>query len=224
MVPMDARERVLRADRVNAVLSGVRAARGKAKSLQLAMQLEALSGRLCSQTIWCALIDELVSEPNPTARLVSSDHRGRLVLTKLGDIREREYLRFKHAPPAFFSQDTARPMNPWSTEATMNELITLAIIDSFDQQPWSGPIADEFIRRTGREIREPTLQSLLKRLQERGLIEAERSRLVSGRGGKPRLRFDITRAGQNLLADVAALLVREPDVAAAELAAVKKEP
>jgi hypothetical protein len=145
----------------------------------------------------------LLDEGNPAVRLVRRQMHGRIALTKTGEAREKEYLRIDGVPAAYITRDLSRPANPRVIKMAASELVVLAIIASFDEMAWSGPISDEFVRRTGSKMSEPTLASLLTRLKNSGLIEATLSQSL--RGGKARSRFEVTKCGSATLEDLAIL-------------------
>jgi PadR family transcriptional regulator PadR len=96
------------------------------------------------------------------------------------------------------------------------QLVLLAIIQlgekstsgSSQTEVYGVPIVEEIERRTGRQVADAAVYVTLRRLEQKGLVEAWKSAPTAERGGKARRCVRVTPLGRTLLKDSRTALER----------------
>lgn len=80
------------------------------------------------------------------------------------------------------------------------QLVLLAIIHLGESgEVYGVPIVKEIEKRTGRQVADAAVYVTLRRLEQKGLVEAWKGDPTAERGGKARRCVKVTRAGTTLL-------------------------
>lgn len=77
-------------------------------------------------------------------------------------------------------------------------LLTVAILDG---SAYGISILEEIESRLGRNVSLGALQTVLKRLEEKGLLQSEFGEATKIRGGKRKRYYEITSSGKQILSD-----------------------
>lgn len=77
-------------------------------------------------------------------------------------------------------------------------LLTVAILDG---KAYGISIIDEIESRIERNVSIGALQTVLKRLEEKGLVQSEFGEATAVRGGKRKRFYEITSSGKQMLAE-----------------------
>jgi DNA-binding PadR family transcriptional regulator len=91
------------------------------------------------------------------------------------------------------------------------QLVLLAIIHlghELKDEVYGVPIVEEIERRTGRQVADAAVYVTLRRLEQKGLVEAWKSDPTPERGGKARRCVKVTAAGRTLLSESRSALDR----------------
>jgi DNA-binding PadR family transcriptional regulator len=91
------------------------------------------------------------------------------------------------------------------------QIVLLAIIhlgEQRDADVYGVPIVDEIARRTGRQVADAAVYVTLRRLEQKGLVEAWKSDPTPERGGKARRCVRVTPHGRTLLSESRTALER----------------
>jgi PadR family transcriptional regulator PadR len=84
------------------------------------------------------------------------------------------------------------------------QLVLLAIIhlgEELKDEVYGVPIVEEIERRTGRQVADAAVYVTLRRLEQKGLVEAWKSDPTPERGGKARRCVRVTAQGRTLLSE-----------------------
>lgn len=84
-------------------------------------------------------------------------------------------------------------------ELTVSEQHTLLAIMRQHPNAYGVSIRDEIKERTGKEYSFGSIYAVLERLEDRGMIESREGQATASRGGRKKLYFTITGAGQKAL-------------------------
>ncbi len=79
------------------------------------------------------------------------------------------------------------------------EEIVLLIVAILNGKAYSVSIIEEIGERIGRDISLGAVQTVLKRLEEKGLLRSDFGDTTKARGGKRKRLYEITASGQRLL-------------------------
>ena len=85
------------------------------------------------------------------------------------------------------------------TDLTLMEQQTLLGIMRLHPDAYGVSIRDEIKLRTGKEYSFGSIYAILERLEDRGMIESREGQAIASRGGRKKLYFTITGAGQKAL-------------------------
>ncbi|UCG86904.1 MAG: helix-turn-helix transcriptional regulator [Gemmatimonadota bacterium] len=83
---------------------------------------------------------------------------------------------------------------PIASLGEFEQLVLLAILQ-LEDEGFALSILRELDRRAGRRVSRGALYKTLERLEEKRYVEWEVEETTPGRGGHPRRRFTVTRAG-----------------------------
>lgn len=86
-----------------------------------------------------------------------------------------------------------------STDLTLVEQQTLLAIMRLHPNAYGVSIRDEIKARTGKEYSFGSVYAVLERLEDGGLITSREGEATAARGGRKKLYFTITGAGQKTL-------------------------
>jgi PadR family transcriptional regulator PadR len=81
------------------------------------------------------------------------------------------------------------------------EQIVLLAILRLDKDAYGVSIRAEIAARTGREPAPGALYTTLDRMEEKGMVRSWMGEATPQRGGRPKRRFAVTRAGRSALVD-----------------------
>lgn len=86
-------------------------------------------------------------------------------------------------------------------QTTLGELeeIVVMIVAILDGEAYSVGIINEMKDRLDREVSLGAIQTVLKRLENKGLLKSEFGRATNERGGKKKRLYEITAEGQEII-------------------------
>lgn len=90
-------------------------------------------------------------------------------------------------------------MNQYLGEFEEVVLLTVAVLHT---EAYGIAIVDEIERRLNRKVSLGALQTVLKRLEQKGLLTSVLGEATKVRGGKRKRYFTVTPTGQNMLSEV----------------------
>ncbi|ARN77061.1 PadR family transcriptional regulator [Nonlabens spongiae] len=87
------------------------------------------------------------------------------------------------------------------SQTTLGELeeIVVMIVAILDGEAYSVGIINEMKERLDREVSLGAIQTVLKRLEKKGLLKSEFGRATNERGGKRKRLYEITAEGQEII-------------------------
>lgn len=90
-------------------------------------------------------------------------------------------------------------MNQYLGEFEEVVMLTVAVLHT---EAYGIAIVDEIERRLNRRVSQGALQTVLKRLEQKGLLTSVLGEATKVRGGKRKRYFTVTPLGQNMLSEV----------------------
>ncbi|SEI37639.1 Transcriptional regulator PadR-like family protein [Dyadobacter sp. SG02] len=90
-------------------------------------------------------------------------------------------------------------MNQYLGEFEEVVLLTVAVLHP---EAYGIAVVDEMEQRLNRKVSIGALQTVLKRLEQKGLVTSVLGEATKVRGGKRKRYFTVTAAGQNMLSEV----------------------
>lgn len=85
------------------------------------------------------------------------------------------------------------------TVTELQLLVMLAVLHC-GEEAYGVPILEELRRRSGRKLLRPAVYEVLRRLEARGLLEAEKGEPLPERGGRARKYYALTDRGRAAVA------------------------
>ncbi|WP_420577262.1 PadR family transcriptional regulator [Ekhidna sp.] len=82
------------------------------------------------------------------------------------------------------------------------EEMVILLAAAMQEDAYAVSIANEYANRTGHEISIPAIHTVLKRLEDKGLVRSYESAPTSERGGRKKRIYQITNSGYQLVLDL----------------------
>ncbi|MEQ8584212.1 MAG: helix-turn-helix transcriptional regulator [Marinoscillum sp.] len=86
---------------------------------------------------------------------------------------------------------------------SLEETILLIVL-VMQEDVYGVSVVEEYQSRTGKTISIPAIHTVLKRLEQKGLVTSKMGGATTERGGRKKRIFEITKAGYKILADLKA--------------------
>ena len=87
----------------------------------------------------------------------------------------------------------------------LEELVLLSVGVLYDRQAYAVNIHRELADQTGRMMDVTAIHSVLRRLENKGLVKSEMGGATSERGGRRKRFFSLTQAGRAVLDEIMAV-------------------